>query len=72
MEWNHASENWYTSSAENDLSLRAGGKFNYKMAARDGSYSFDISGIRVSRIRFSIDFFSLLIAGILQKCYDSN
>lgn len=43
MEWNNASEDWYTPSAENDL--RAGGTFNYKMAARDGSYSFDFGGI---------------------------
>jgi uncharacterized protein YndB with AHSA1/START domain len=43
MEWNNASEDWYTPSAKNDL--RAGGNFNYKMAARDGSYSFDYSGI---------------------------
>jgi uncharacterized protein YndB with AHSA1/START domain len=43
MEWNNASEDWYTPSAENDL--RNGGGFNYKMAARDGSYSFDFSGV---------------------------
>lgn len=43
MQWNNASEDWYTPSAENDL--KEGGKFNYKMAARDGSYSFDFSGI---------------------------
>jgi uncharacterized protein YndB with AHSA1/START domain len=43
MAWNNASEDWYTPSAENDL--RVGGKFNYKMAARDGSHSFDFSGI---------------------------
>ncbi|HEY9063258.1 MAG TPA: SRPBCC family protein [Pseudobacteroides sp.] len=43
MAWNNASEDWYTPSAENDL--RVGGKFNYKMAARDGSYSFDFCGV---------------------------
>ena len=43
MAWNNASEDWYTPSAENDL--RVDGSFNYKMAARDGSYSFDFSGI---------------------------
>ena len=42
MAWNNASEEWYTPSAENDL--RVGGKFNYTMAARDGSFSFDFSG----------------------------
>ncbi len=43
MKWNNASEDWYTPSAENDL--RVGGVFSYKMAAKDGSYSFDFGGI---------------------------
>lgn len=43
MEWNNASEDWYTPSAENDL--RNGGTFSLKMAARDGSFSFDFGGI---------------------------
>ena len=43
MEWNHASEDWYTPSAENNL--KSGGAFNYKMAARDGSHSFHFTGI---------------------------
>lgn len=43
ISWNNASEDWYTPSAENDL--RVGGNFNYKMAARDGSFSFDFNGI---------------------------
>ncbi|MDF2541955.1 MAG: polyketide cyclase [Herbinix sp.] len=43
MEWNHASEDWHSPKAENDL--RPGGQFNYTMAAKDGSFSFDFSGI---------------------------
>ncbi len=43
MKWNNASEDWHTPSAENDL--RAGGTFNYKMAAKDNSFSFEFSGI---------------------------
>lgn len=43
MKWNNASEDWYTPSAENDL--RVGGTFTYRMAAKDGSYSFDFGGI---------------------------
>lgn len=42
MAWNNASEDWYTPSAENDV--RAGGSFSTKMAARDGSQSFDFRG----------------------------
>lgn len=43
MAWSNASEDWYTPSAENDL--RVGGSFNNKMAARDGSSSFDFIGV---------------------------
>lgn len=41
--WNNASEDWYTPVAENDL--REQGKFNYKMAAKDGSFEFDFWGV---------------------------
>jgi uncharacterized protein YndB with AHSA1/START domain len=40
--WNFASEEWCSPKAENDL--RAGGSFNYRMEARDGSFGFDFSG----------------------------
>ncbi|OMQ11168.1 SRPBCC domain-containing protein [[Flexibacter] sp. ATCC 35103] len=40
--WNIAPEDWYTQDVENDL--KAGGKFNYKMAKKDGSLSFDFEG----------------------------
>lgn len=43
MNWNHASDDWYTPTATNDL--RAGGSFSYKMAARDGSMNFVFGGI---------------------------
>lgn len=43
MKWNHASDDWYTPNAENDL--RPGGKFRYTMAAKDGSASFDFEGL---------------------------
>jgi uncharacterized protein YndB with AHSA1/START domain len=42
MHWNHASDDWQTSWAENDL--RAGGKFSYRMESRDGTIGFDFSG----------------------------
>jgi uncharacterized protein YndB with AHSA1/START domain len=41
--WNHASDDWFTPKAENDL--RPGGKFNYRMEAKDGSFGFDFWGI---------------------------
>jgi len=40
--WNNASDDWYTPRAENDL--RVGGRFNYRMEAKDGSYGFDFGG----------------------------
>jgi len=43
VKWNNASPDWHTPKAENDL--RAGGKFVYTMAAKDGSVSFDFSGV---------------------------
>jgi uncharacterized protein YndB with AHSA1/START domain len=41
-QWNNASDDWYTPFAENDV--RPGGKFTFRMAARDGSFSFDFGG----------------------------
>lgn len=42
MQWNHASEDWHTTRAENDL--RQGGHFLSRMEAKDGSFGFDFSG----------------------------
>src|SRR5690554_2385818 len=41
--WNHASDDWHTTSAENDS--RAGGRFNFRMEAKDGSFGFNFSGV---------------------------
>ena len=41
--WNHASEDWFTPWAENDLQV--GGKFRSRMEAKDGSFGFDFEGI---------------------------
>lgn len=40
--WNTASPDWHTPKAENDL--RVGGKFVYRMEAKDGSFGFDFGG----------------------------
>ena len=42
-QWNHASDDWHTTHAENDL--RVGGKFLSRMEAKDGSFGFDFEGI---------------------------
>ncbi len=41
--WNAASSDWHTTNAENDLTI--GGKFSYRMEAKDGSFGFDFWGI---------------------------
>lgn len=41
--WAFASDDWEAPTAENDL--KVGGKFKTKMAAQDGSSSFDFTGV---------------------------
>lgn len=42
MKWNNASNDWHTPRAENDL--KVGGKFLYRMEAKDGSSGFNFDG----------------------------
>ena len=42
-QWNNASDDWCTPHAENDL--RKGGKFLFRMEAKDKSFGFDFNGI---------------------------
>lgn len=43
ISWNSASPEWHTTKADHDL--QPGGKFSYRMEAKDGSFGFDFSGI---------------------------
>ena len=43
IKWNNPSNDWHTPRAENDL--KVGGKFHYRMEAKDGSSGFDFDGI---------------------------
>jgi len=43
VNWSYASDDWHTTTAENDL--KKGGKFLYRMEAKDGSMGFDLGGI---------------------------
>ncbi len=55
IRWNNASDDWHTPWAENDL--RKGGKFSYRMEARDGSQGFDLWGVYDNiKINKQIDF----------------
>ncbi|MEP6712196.1 MAG: SRPBCC domain-containing protein [Ferruginibacter sp.] len=42
-QWNNASGDWHTPKAVNDLQV--GGKFLYRMEAKDGSFGFDFGGV---------------------------
>lgn len=48
VKWNSASDDWHTVSAENDVFI--GGKFSYRMEAKNGSMGFDFGGT-YTRIR---------------------
>lgn len=41
-QWNHASDDWHSPSAKHDL--KKGGRFVYRMEAKDKSAGFDFSG----------------------------
>jgi uncharacterized protein YndB with AHSA1/START domain len=43
VKWNYALDEWCCPKAE--INLVAGGKFNYRMEAKDGSMGFDFEGI---------------------------
>jgi uncharacterized protein YndB with AHSA1/START domain len=42
INWNFASDTWHCPAAENNL--HPGGKFSYRMEAKDGSFGFDFWG----------------------------
>ncbi|HET6559421.1 MAG TPA: SRPBCC domain-containing protein [Prolixibacteraceae bacterium] len=41
--WNNASDDWHTTHVENDV--KKGGKFLYRMEAKDKSVGFDFEGV---------------------------
>lgn len=43
VKWNAASGDWHSPRAENNL--KAGGTFNIRMEAKDGSAGFDFTGV---------------------------
>jgi uncharacterized protein YndB with AHSA1/START domain len=43
VKWSTPSPDWHTPRAEHDL--QPGGKFNYRMEAKDGSFGFDFGGV---------------------------
>jgi len=43
VNWNFASDDWCCPNAQNDL--KVGGKFSWRMEAKDGSFGFDFGGV---------------------------
>lgn len=55
IKWNNASDDWHTPKASNDLTK--GGRFTYRMEAKDGSMGFDLGGVYDNIIdRHQIDY----------------
>lgn len=50
VKWNFANDDWHSPKAENNL--RPGGKFSYRMEAKDGSAGFDFSG-KYTKVEFN-------------------
>jgi uncharacterized protein YndB with AHSA1/START domain len=58
MNWYHATDDWHTPTAENDL--REGGTFSFRMESKDGRMGFDFRGtydqiIPRKRMAFTLD-----------------
>lgn len=51
-QWNQASEDWHTPSAENDL--RVGGKYSSRMESKDGTIGFDFWGVYDEVVPYSV------------------
>ena len=57
-QWNYASDEWHSPHAQNNLNV--GGKFLYRMEAKDGRFGFDFSGsytvvVSNEQIKYTLD-----------------
>ncbi len=57
QQWNAASVDWHCPSAQIDL--RPGGKFSYRMEAKDGSMGFDLEGTFTKVVPYELIEFDL-------------
>ena len=51
-QWNAASDDWHNPRSSNDL--RVGGKFCFRMEAKDGSFGFDFEGTYTKVEQYSL------------------
>lgn len=68
--WNNASEDWHTPHAENDL--KVGGKFLFRMEAKDGSAGFDFEGVYDKVIKNELIAYSLADGRKVEVVFASN
>ena len=52
VHWNFAADSWHAPAAVNDLCV--GGKFSFRMEAKDGSVGFDFSGVYTEIIEHEV------------------
>ena len=57
IHWNHASDDWHSPKAENDL--RTDGMFSYRMEAKDGSMGFDFAGRYIRIVPYELIEYSI-------------
>jgi uncharacterized protein YndB with AHSA1/START domain len=74
-QWNFASEDWCCPNATNDL--KSGGKFNWRMEAKNGSVGFDFTGtydkiIDQKLITYKIEDGRTVEIQFEQKAYEVN
>lgn len=75
QQWNQASPDWHCPASQNDVSV--GGRFKHTMAARDGSFSFDFSGIYTDvepekRLAYSMDDGRAVVVHFIQSTPDTT
>ena len=82
-QWNFASDDWCCPAASSDLVV--GGKFSWRMEAKDGSFGFDFEGVftevvSLEKIKYvfidqreaEISFSDLPEGTLVQICFDAE
>ncbi len=70
IRWNNAADDWHTPRAENDL--KEGGRFCYRMEAKDDSFGFDFSGVYNKIIQEELIVYTIDDGRIVQISFKSR
>lgn len=68
--WNQASPDWHCPNGTNDL--RKGGKFSFRMEAKDGSFGFDFGGTYDEVIPYKLIEYTIGDGRKVQIQFESN